>query len=154
DDVEVAGEPAVLEAVVEDEHLALQLLQGNPGERDAVGALQVRDVGQVLLQQQRLVVGAVVTAVPPAEDGDAEVPFAVEVGDVLDAGGLAGAADGEVADADDGGADAPGAEQAAVVGEVAQADRQAVGQAQAPQGQAPEAGPRAARLAGHQRQVA
>ena len=55
-EVEVAAQPAVLKAVVEDEHFAFQLLDGGAGQGDAVGPLQVRHVGQVLFQHQGLVV--------------------------------------------------------------------------------------------------
>ena len=48
----------MLEAVVEDQDFALQLLDGGPGQGDAVGPLQVRHVGQVLVQHQGLVVEA------------------------------------------------------------------------------------------------
>ena len=76
------------------------------GQGDAVGPLQVRHVGQVLLEDQRLVVAAGVGAVAAAQDGDAPLAAAIEAGDVLDARRLAGAADGQVADADDAGTDA------------------------------------------------
>ena len=49
-EVEVAGQAAVLEAVVEDDQLGFQLVHGDPGERDAIGILEMRDVGEV---QQR-----------------------------------------------------------------------------------------------------
>ena len=74
--------------------------------RGAVGVLQVRHVGQRLLEHERLVVAAGLGAVAAAEDGDLPVAVAVEAGDPLDARRLAGAADGEVADADDRHADA------------------------------------------------
>ena len=44
DDVQVAREPAVLEAVVEDEELRVKLLDRDPGDPDPVGVLEVRDV--------------------------------------------------------------------------------------------------------------
>src|SRR5215207_9180057 len=94
-DVEVAGQPAVLEPVVENEHLALALLDSSGGEGDAIRPLEVRHVGEVLFQDERLVVAAAVGSVAAAEDGDEGVALAVEARDVLDEGGLTGAADAE-----------------------------------------------------------
>ena len=56
--VEIAGQPPVLEAVVEHQHFAFEFFAGGLRQRGAIGPLQVRHVGQVLLQHQRLVVGA------------------------------------------------------------------------------------------------
>src|SRR5262245_54073406 len=106
--VEVTDESAVLEAVVEQQDLSLVFGDGGAGGGDAVGPLDVRHTGEVVAQDHRLVVelrevaaveGAAVAA---AEDGDADVPLGEPPGQVFDEGGLAGAADGEVADADDG----------------------------------------------------
>ena len=91
-DIEVARQPAMLKAVVEHQHFALQLLDGGPRQGDAVGPLQVRHVGQVLFQHQRLVVAAARAAVTAAEDGHAAIEAAIEAGDILDARRLAGAA--------------------------------------------------------------
>ena len=91
----------MLKAVVQDQHLAFQLLDRCLGQGDPIGPLQVRHVGQVLFQHQRLVIGAALAAVAAAEDGHAPVPFAIEARHVLHARRLAGAADSQVADADD-----------------------------------------------------
>ena len=56
--VEVARQPPMLEAVVEHEQLGLELVDGDPAERDAIGVLEMGDVGQVLLQDPALVVRA------------------------------------------------------------------------------------------------
>src|SRR5207302_5903522 len=80
---------------------ALQLLDGGGGERGAVGPLQVGNVGQVLLQDQGLIVAAGAAAVAPTEDRHPQVALPVEAGHVLDARGLAGAAERKVADAND-----------------------------------------------------
>ena len=55
-DVQIAVDAAVLEGVVQHDQLALELLDRQPGGRHAVGILQMRHVGQLLLQFQRLVV--------------------------------------------------------------------------------------------------
>src|ERR687898_366012 len=83
DDVEVARQSAVLESVVEDEYLAVELLDGRLGQRGAVGALQVRHVGEVLLEDERLVVAADLGAVAAAEDADAAVESAIKASDEL-----------------------------------------------------------------------
>ena len=74
DEVEVARQPAMLEAVVEDEQLGLQLLDGDRAPGDPVRVLEVGDVGQVLLQHPPLVVEPAGLAVAPAEDRDADAP--------------------------------------------------------------------------------
>src|SRR5438552_2019250 len=101
-EVEVTSEAAMLEAIVEKEHFALEFFHGGDREGGAVGPLQVGHVGQVLFEHQGLVVEAPLAAVTTAEDGDAAVALPEPGGDILDAGRLAGAAGGEVADADNG----------------------------------------------------
>src|SRR5947209_2921687 len=99
--VEIARQPAMLEAVIEYEDLALQFLDRDTGEGDTVGSLQMGHIGTVLFQYQRLVIGAMLSAMAATEDGDIQLPLPKKTSDILDAGRLAGAADGQVADADD-----------------------------------------------------
>ncbi len=146
-EVEVAEQPPVLEPVVQHEQFTFQLLNGGLGQRDAVFPLQMRHVGQVFFQDQRLVVRPTLGAIAAAEDGHAHVAAAVEAGHVFHERRLAGAADGEVADADDRPHDAVRAEPAAVVAEVAEADGDAVGDAGGGQAEALQGGAETAGLA-------
>src|SRR5262249_6381832 len=82
-----------------------------------------------------LVVGPGLGAVAAAEDGDPQPPLAVVGGDVLDAGGLAGAAGRQVADAHDRHGRPLGPEPLAVVEGIAQAHGGAVGDGGGPEGE-------------------
>src|SRR5437868_1812815 len=83
---QVAMQLSVLKPVVENEDLALQLLDSRLSQFSAVGPLEVRHIGQVLFQDHRFVVPASLRAVAPAEDRHAlVVALAVESGDPLDA---------------------------------------------------------------------
>ena len=152
-DIEVARQPAMLKAVIEHQHFALQLLDGGTSQGDAVGPLQVRHVRQVLFQHQRLVIAAARAAVAATEDGHAAIEAAIEAGDILDAGRLAGAAGRQVADADDRHRHARAAQPAAPIGEVPQPHSKSVGHTGGAQAQALQRRPETARLAGKQTQI-
>jgi hypothetical protein len=153
DEVEVAGQPAMLEAIVQHQHLTLQFLHRDGGQRGAIRSLEMRYVREVLLEHERLVVGPLPAPVAAAEDRHAQVASAVEVGDVLDARCLAGAAHRQVADADDRDGGPEDALPAARVGEVAQPDGETVREAGQPQAGAGQPGAGAAPLPAHQGQV-
>jgi hypothetical protein len=150
DNVQVPGQPAVLESIVEDEDLAFQLDGGGHGQGDPVAALQVRDVGQVFLQEQRLVVHPGLDPVPAAQDGDAQPPLAVVPGHRLDARRLAGPAEGQVADADDRDGSSDGPSPTAVEQPVADPDAGPVRQPGPPQPGPGQPHRRPARLAADQ----
>src|SRR5262249_30720461 len=82
--VELPRKPAVLKAVVEDEDFAFEFLEGQLRELDAIRALQVRDIGQVLFEDHRLIVEPIALAVAAAEDRDAVI-LAEIARDILDA---------------------------------------------------------------------
>src|SRR5438132_13098662 len=90
-DVEVAGQAAVLEAVVQDKEFAFQLAHSGLREGYAIRILKVWNVGQVLFQNERLIVAAVAGSVTSAEDRNTQIVLAVEASDVLDTRRLAGA---------------------------------------------------------------
>ena len=69
DQVEIARQPTMLEPVVENDQLRLQLDGGDGRELDPVGVLKVGNVGEVLLQDQALVVDSTCVAVTPADSG-------------------------------------------------------------------------------------
>ena len=99
-DVEIPGEPPMLEAVVQQQQLRRQFLDGDRRRRDPVGILQVRHVGQREFQLKGLVVQPpLLRPVAAAENRDANVLPPQMPGDPLDHRRLAGAADGEIADA-------------------------------------------------------
>ena len=94
--------PAVLEAVVQHDQLAAELRDGLLRGGQAVGILHVRHVGKQPPHLQRLVVR--LARGRPIAAADHRHPHAAllePAGDPLDQGGLAGAAEGEVADAHD-----------------------------------------------------
>ena len=111
----------------------------------------MRHVGQVVFEDQRLVIRPRIGAVAAAQDGDLPVPGAETAGDVFDTGRLAGAADGQVANTDHGHGGALGAFPAAVEQAVAQGGGPAIGHAGEPQSAALERRPQAAPLARQQR---
>ena len=101
DDVEIARQPAMLEPVVEDDQLCLQFERRRSRRSlTAVRVLKVGDVGQVLLEDQALVVDAAGVAVSPADQGHADAPAAIPSGDPLDHRRLAGSAQRDVAHRD------------------------------------------------------
>ena len=77
----------------------------------------MRHVGQILFQHQRLIV-----AVPAAQDRYPQFESAIEPCNVFDARRLAGAADGEIADADDRDRNLLAVQPAAVIQQIANAD--------------------------------
>ncbi len=100
--VHVTGQPAMLESVVEDQDLAFELLQRGPGQGNTIRPLQVRHVGQVLVEDQGLVIEPAAAAIAAAEDGDAPILPPIKAGHVFHHGRFARAAGGDIADADDG----------------------------------------------------
>ena len=54
---------------------ALELVRGDCGQRDAIGILEMRDVGQVFLEDPPLVVQALGLPVAPAQDRDPHAPL-------------------------------------------------------------------------------
>ena len=151
DDVQVASQTAMLKAIVQQQDVALQFIDGNSSDGDAVGTLQMGHLGQVLFQNQSLIVGAGVRSVAPAEDRHLIV-LAKQIRQVLDAGGLAGASGGQVANADHGHLNANHAQPARRVGGVPETDSQAVAETEQPQAEARQCRAEAARLAANQPQ--
>ncbi len=137
----------MLEAVIKNKNLALQFLNGRVSQGHTVGPLQVRHVRQVLLQHQRLVIATTRTAVTSAEDGHTSIKIAIEASHILDARRLAGAAGGQVADADDRHRHALASQPAAVIRDVTQPHGRAIGQTSGAQNKPLKRRPEAARLA-------
>jgi len=107
DDVEVAVEFAVLEAVVEEDGVGGAAFDEATGGVGAEGVGFDGDAGEGGFVFE-LFVGffAGLGFVAPHGDAGGAAELAEEVGEIGDHGGFAGAADGEVADADDGCVDA------------------------------------------------
>ena len=101
DDVEVAGEPAVLEPVVEDQHLALQLLDRDPGQVDPVGPWRWGTSGRFSSRTRPSSFSPDELAVAPAQDRDPDALGPIPAGDPLDHRRLARPAERQVADRDD-----------------------------------------------------
>ena len=102
DDVEVPSQATMLEAIIEYQDLGLQLLDRDPRGLDPVAILEVRDVGEVLLQDTTFVVESMDLLVAATQDRHPLVVSAEPSSHPLDHGCLAGAADGQVPDGDDG----------------------------------------------------
>ena len=145
-DVQLPGEPAVLEAIVQDDQLAAELCDGLVRGREAVGILQVGHVGKQPPHLQRLVVRLACGC--PIAAADHRHPHAALLepsGDPLDQGGFAGAAEGEVADAYDRHAEAMHHRRATVIPPVPPADGCRVARLADPQRAAQQVGPGARR---------
>ena len=102
DNVEVAGEAAMLKAVVEDREFAFEFVDGDSCKRSTVAALKMRNVGQVFFEDATFVVKAFGLTVAPAEDRSTKATLARPAGDVFDHRRLAGTAERQVADGNDG----------------------------------------------------
>ncbi len=103
DEIEVPGEAAVLEAIVEDQQLRGEFFAGNAGGGDAVGVLQMGDIGAEPFENEGFVVeSGVARPVPPAEEADADVAIAEPAGEEGGERCFAGTTGGEVTEADDG----------------------------------------------------
>jgi len=110
----------MLETVIEEEHLGLEFFGRCLRQRHTVGALKVRNVGQVFFEHHGFVVAAAVTAVAAAEDHGPQVEaVAQKFGEVLNARCLTGAAECEITDADHRHGGAEGFLPAVVVKEIA-----------------------------------
>src|SRR5262249_49542017 len=144
---------AMLEAIVQHEHLALQLLHRNRGEARPIDPLQMRHVGQVLFQDHALIIEAAGAGVASTEDGHASVLLAVVAGNVFYTRRLARATGGQVADADDRHFGPANPLPAHVVQAIPHADCPAVGDTRQPQATALCAGPDAAGLPTNQGSV-
>jgi len=134
EEIELAAEREVLEAVVEEENVGAKFLDGVLAGLDSVFVHQHNDAGEIAGEHEGLVPGfggieedvlavaddlgrgvlAVAEPAPPAdikrlgaafvtaaEDGDVAAALGEGTGEFFDDGGLARAADGEVADHDD-----------------------------------------------------
>ena len=105
-DIEVAGNAAMLEGIVQHEHLASEFTDRPVGRGDAIGVLHVRHARQFPGKFPGFVVRPVVDAITAADDS---CRFALReelADDPFNQRCLARAAQGEVADADHGHIDA------------------------------------------------
>ena len=92
----------MLKAVVEQHDLAFKFLDRRASPFDPIGMLQMGHVGQSLLEFERLVIPRpLLDAVAATDDRDPDVALAEPAGDPLDERRFAGAAEREVADAND-----------------------------------------------------
>src|SRR5690606_39210618 len=102
DEVEVASEPDVLEAIVENDRFSASVDRPSR-RRDAIGILDVRNVGQVLREEKRLVVSFRRMRTVSAADDRRTKPAARELSaEELDGGRLPRAAAAQVPDAQHG----------------------------------------------------
>jgi len=98
--IQVPGEPAVLETVVEQNQFRLQLVDGQLRGSHPIGILQVRHIGQAALQLQRFVVARAGFGTIAATDDHHAYPTASKpAGQPAHHGRLAGSAQCEIAHA-------------------------------------------------------
>src|SRR5262249_12502867 len=114
------------------------------------GPLEVRHIGQILFQDQGLVIGPVDSAVAPAENRDAPIQLPIKASDILDARRLTSSSHRQVADAHYSDRCAPARLPAALVESIAYAHGPAIRHACQPKSGALEAGSRALRLTADQ----
>ena len=110
----------MLKPVIENEESCTVLSHGLLRNRCSIGTLQMRDAGKVLRQHLRFVVRAVQRSVATAKNGGARAMILKIAGEILNAGRLAGPADGQIADADDRDGRTMGADPAAIISAVTQ----------------------------------
>ncbi len=118
-----------------------------------VAALEVGDVGKVLLEDPALVVQALASARTPAEDRDSVSPRPTPAGDALDHRRLARPAERQVADRDDRDLDPVDGLPAAVEREVSGGDSESIGNARARQAEAKQGGTDPPRLAADETEI-
>src|SRR5215471_4179391 len=87
----------MLKTVVENQDLGVDLFDRRLSKGHSIFALEVRDIRQVLLQDQCLIIPAPIAAVTPAQDRDAQSTLAVEPSHVFDTRRFSGTAQSEVA---------------------------------------------------------
>ncbi len=150
DEVEIALQAPMLEAIVQHQDVALQLLDRRPRQGDSISSLQMRHIGEVLFQHQCLIVPARYTSVTSAQQCHLQAALAKEPRDPFDARRLAGAADRQVADADDRDYGLVDRLPAAVEGPVSHAHAQVVTEAQGPKACALQRRPDAGAVAANQ----
>ncbi len=69
-DIEVSPEPPMLKPVIQHQHLRLQLLDRDVSQRRPVSILQMRDIRQVLVEHQALIIQPFGLAITPAQQSD------------------------------------------------------------------------------------
>ncbi len=153
-DIQVPMQPAVLKAVIQHQHLAVQLLDRDGGESRSIRSLQVRHIGQIFLKDQGLVVPAPLAGVAPAQNRHAHLALPIQPRHVLHAGRFSGSAQRQVANAHDWNRRPMGSSPAVFVKQVARAHRPAVGQTRQPKPGTLNLRPKAAPPAGHQGTIA
>ena len=119
EEIKTVTEAEVLVTVIEQEGVGAVVTDGVAGGFHPVGIDENGNAGKVACEHEGFVAGlggveqdGFITA---AEDGDAATGFLERAGEFFDHGGLAGTADGEVADADDEGADRVTAEDGIMI---------------------------------------
>ncbi len=118
--VNVVRKPAMLKAVVEHDQLGLDLEHRNSSQRNSVGPLEMRNVGQVFLEHPPFVIQSALLAITTAENRDADSAPAKPARDPLDHGGFSGTAQRQVSHRDNGNGSTVRFEQTPVETEVAQ----------------------------------
>jgi hypothetical protein len=132
EDVEVALEAAVLEAVVEDEDVGVVFLDGGAAALDAVGVDDDGDAGAFVFDDEDFVrfaagaIGEAWGAIAAGEDGGVFAEALEFLDEHDDGGGFAGAAGGDVSDGDDGDGEFELFAEAEVVEEVSGGDEEGV----------------------------
>jgi len=128
-DVEIAVDATMLEGIVEEDHLAAEFFDGDGRGADSIGVLQVGNVGQLVFEFNGFVVAASgFGAVAAADKGDTHALVSEEPGDPCNHRRLAGSAEGEIADADDGDTDVVDKGCISVVAAVSPTDGDDVGE--------------------------
>ncbi len=127
-DIQVAGQTAVLETVVQQQNVRIEPVDGQSSGRDTVAVLDVRHFGKCLGELKGFVVllagGRPVAAADKCDDG---AKIQQSAGEPFHHRRFARATEREVAHADDGHADAMNGGAAAIVTAIPHCDRERVG---------------------------
>ena len=149
--IEIALETPMLKTVIEDQNLAVQFFNSHSGQRQPVGSLEMRHIGQVFLEHQCLVIASISGSVTAAHQGNPALQIPIKAGDIFDAGCFARSPERQVADADHGDGNRIRFLPAAIEQEVAAARHPAIRNTENSQAQALQRGPGAASISTNQR---
>ena len=134
----------MLEAVVEYEDFSGRVFLRRRRQTHAVRSLQMRHVGQVFFENQGFIIATAMVAIASAQDNGPMAVLDEIARHIFNAGRLARATQGQVADANHRHLGPCNSLPASIVEAVSQPDRPAVRQARRPQSQAGQSRPQAA----------
>ena len=114
DEINISIDPPVLKGIVEDQvcrRFGTAVLKQVASCRDPIGVQPMRDSREQLIENELLIVGSILTGVPPADDGWAVSRSLKRADDPSDRGSLPSAASSQVSHANHTGRDTMAARQ-------------------------------------------